>query len=152
MNTLRIIEYGSVLRKVDQYAKVDTDYILRLFMAKQTICNMVDRVYAKHGKYKHVPSLEELEWDPAKYVPEKKMEAIGELAKVLEMLRYQEMVIQAQALDLGRLSSQAGLVRQKGIKMQKRYNEQKNYLASLMEGDVNIIRRQLRLLRQKRSR
>jgi hypothetical protein len=121
-------------------------------MSKQSIINMIEKVYAQYGKYKFVPTLEELEWDPLKYVPEKRMIALDELAKVLEMLRYQDMVIQAQALDLGRVSTQAGLVRQKGLKMQKRYNDQKNYIASLMEGDINIIRSQLRLRREKRTK
>lgn len=133
MDTAKIIDYAMVIRTVDQYAKVDSDYTQRLFIAKQTIFNMVDKVYANYGKYKFIPTLDELEWDPEKYVPERKMEVIIDLVKVLEVMRYQDMVIQAQALDLGRTSYQAQIIKQKHLKTQERFDNQQEYIKTLIK-------------------
>lgn len=152
MKTERIMEYASVIRTVDQYAKVDEDYTMRLFIAKQSICAMVERVYANYGKYTFVPTPEDLEWNPEDHVPENKLKTIGELSDILEMLRFQDMVIQAQALDLSRTSVQARIIKQRAMDIREKFRDQQDYVSPLQKGDIDITRKKLKLHREKQTK
>jgi len=128
MEAKEIIEYATLIQGFNRYTTTDTDYPINLFKTKQYIVNMVDKVYANYGKYTFVPVKEELEWDPEKYVPSPKMEVVIELAKVLEMLRYQDDHLMMQTNDLSRLSSQIGIMKSKYNELLKRFNEQQEQI------------------------